>query len=392
MKKRWKNLDFALVFSPLALAGFGVVMIYSASMLYAVMEFDSSSYFLVKQLQWVLIGTFLFFFTMMIPYQKYKRIIKLIVLGLVLLLIGVLLFGNSVNNAKSWFNFGFFSFQPSEVAKLGLIIYLSAIFSKKISYIDDFGKAVVPPLFLTFFIIGLIILQPDIGTAAIIFLISLSVIVASGIRFRHLALLFTVGVLFLVLAIPKLITPERLERFTGAYEPFSDHLDSGYQLIQSYVAIGTGGLTGQGLGNSVQKLGYLDHAYTDFIMAIIAEELGLIGVIISIGLLALIVLRGLVIARKCDDAFGSLLALGISAMIGIQTFINIGAVSGILPITGVPLPFLSYGGSSLLVIMISMGILNNIAMQVRSKSIPTKKDRENIPTPNMRPRLRSVGQ
>ncbi|WP_102027480.1 putative lipid II flippase FtsW [Salirhabdus sp. Marseille-P4669] len=389
MKKRWKNLDFALTFSPLALAGFGIVMIYSASMLYGVMEFESSTYFLVKQIQWVLMGSFLFFFTLFIPYQKYKRIIKMITFGIILLLIGVLIFGKEVNYAKSWYDLKVLSFQPAEVAKLGLIMYLAAVFSKKISYIDNFSKAVVPPLVITSIVLGLVILQPDIGTASIIFLISLSVILSSGIRFRHLAALIGVGVLLLIAVVPHLVTDERSERFTGAYEPFEDHLDSGYQLIQSYVAIGTGGLTGVGLGNSVQKLGYLDHAHTDFILAIVAEELGLVGVIVSIGLLALIVIRGLYIAKKCEDAFGSLLAIGISSMIGIQAFINIGAVSGLLPITGVTLPFLSYGGSSLLVLMVSMGVLNNIAMQVRSQETPIRKRKEAIPT---EPRLRSVGQ
>jgi cell division protein FtsW len=389
MKKRMKNLDFALFFSPLALAMLGVVMVYSASMLFTVFDGLPSTFYLVKQLQWFVLGAFLYFFFTFIPYQKYQRLIKINVLIMFVLLVGVLAFGKEVNNAKSWFDLKVFSFQPAEVVKLGIIIYLAAIFSKKIKYIDDFAKAVAPPLFLTFCLIGLIILQPDIGTAAIICLIALSVIVASGIRFKHLASLFIIGLLFLLAIKSLFLTDERSDRFTGAYQPFEDHLDSGYQLIQSYVAIGTGGLTGTGLGNSVQKLGYLDFAYTDFIMAIVAEELGLIGVTIVIGLLALIVLRGLYIAKKCENAFGSLLAVGISSMIGIQAFINIGAVTGILPITGVTLPFLSYGGSSLLILMISMAILNNIAMQVNSEA-PLQKEQNPIPETSSRPRLHSV--
>jgi cell division protein FtsW len=379
MRKRWKNLDFTLLFVPLVLAGFGIVMVYSSSMLFAYIEYGSSTYFLVKQIQWVLIGSFFYFFTAFIPYQKYQKLIKLMVIVLLLLLVGVLFFGDLVNNARSWYSFGFFSFQPAEVAKLGLIMYLASVFSKKINYIDQFNKAVVPPLILTFVVLGLIMMQPDFGTAAIIFLIAGTVVLASGIRLRHLLMIIMALVMLVIALLPRVISDERTERFTGAYDPFADHLNSGYQLIQSYVAIGTGGLTGVGLGNSVQKLGYLQEAHTDFIMAIIAEELGLIGVSIVIGLLATIVLRGLYIARKCEDAFGSLLAIGISSMIGIQTFINIGSMSGILPITGVTLPFVSYGGSSLIILMVSVGILNNIAMQVRMKDIPIRKSRKSIP-------------
>ncbi|WP_407058427.1 FtsW/RodA/SpoVE family cell cycle protein [Paracerasibacillus soli] len=182
---------------------------------------------------------------------------------------------------------------------------------------------------------------------------------------RHLLLLASIGGIILLIAIPNMITDVRVSRFTGAYQPFEDPADNGYQLIQSYIAIGGGGITGEGLGQSVQKLGYLFGAHTDFIMSVIAEELGFFGVVIVIGLLSVIVLRGFYIARKCQDAFGSLLAIGISSMIGIQAFINLGAISGILPITGVTLPFISYGGSSLLVLLISMGILNNIASSVK---------------------------
>ncbi|MRG85536.1 putative lipid II flippase FtsW [Salinibacillus xinjiangensis] len=373
MKTRFKKLDFTLMFTPLALSLFGLVMIYSASMVLAVYQGLDSNYYLIKQIQWISLGAFVLFFFAFVPYQKYQRIIKLIVIGMLLLLIFVFPFGgDAVNNAKSWYDFKVFRFQPAELAKLGLILYLASVYSKKQSYIHDFGKAVIPPLILTAITVALIVFQPDIGTASIILLIALSVIVSSGIRMRHLMFLATIGVLFVALAIPALETEERVSRFTGAYEPFSDPTDTGFHLIQSYLAIGSGGLTGVGLGDSVQKLGYLSEPHTDFILAVIAEELGLVGVAITIGLLATIVIRGLYIANKCEDAFGSLLAIGISCMIGIQAIINIGAMSGALPITGVTLPFVSYGGSSLLISLVSMGILNNIAMQVKSKQTFTK--------------------
>jgi cell division protein FtsW len=334
-------------------------------MVNAVVEGQESTYYFIRQLQWFVIGLAGFIFCCIFPYKYYQKLMKIIILVVILLLVGVLLFGNTVNNAKSWFSFGPVNLQPAEFAKLGLIMYLASVYSKKQAYINDFSKGVLPPLVLTVLILALIVMQPDIGTAAIIFLIACSVIFSSGIRFKHLFTLVAAGIALLAIAIPNMVTDVRISRFTGAYQPFQAPDDGGYHLIQSYLAIGGGGLTGTGLGQSVQKLGYLMEAHTDFIMSIIAEELGFLGVIIVIGLIAAIVLRGIFIARKSEDSFGALLAIGISSMVGIQAFINLGAISGVLPITGVPLPFVSYGGSSLLIMMISMGILNNVAMTVK---------------------------
>src|SRR5690625_2306821 len=366
MIQKLRNYDFTLMITPILLAGFGIVMIYSASMVSAVVAGLDSTYFMIKQLQWFILSLVAFIICSLFPYQKYQKLIKPIILLCVILLVAVLLFGKSAHNAKrAIVLFGSTSIQPAEFVKLGLILYLASIYSKKQSYINDFFKGVLPPLILTASILGLIILQPDIGTSVIILLIACSIIFSSGIRIKHLMVLISLGLITLAIAIPKMITEVRIDRFTGAYQPFSDPADSGYHLIQSYLAIGVGGLTGEGLGQSIQKLGYLWGAYTDFIMAVIAEELGFIGVVIVIGLIVLIVLRGIFIARKCTDSFGALLAIGISSMVGIQALINLGSTSGILPITGVPLPFISYGGSSLLVLMAAMGILNNIAMTVK---------------------------
>ncbi|QDP40053.1 putative lipid II flippase FtsW [Radiobacillus deserti] len=377
MKHRWKDFDFTLIITPLILTAFGVVMIYSASMVVAVIKYDvPSNHFMLKQLQWFLIGLIPFTIMSFFNYKHLQKLMKSMVLGIILLLVAVLVFGEDVNNSQSWLSIGPFQFQPSEFAKLGIILYLASVYSKKQDYISDFSKGVLPPLIMTGIILGLILLQPDIGTASIVFLIACSVIFSSGIRFKHLSILIATGVGFLALAATQMVTKERIARFTGAYLPFETPKTDGYHLIQSYVAIGTGGITGEGLGQGVQKLGYLQEPHTDFIMAVIAEELGFIGVIIVIGLLATIVLRGIYIARLCDDSFGSLVAIGISSWIGIQTFINLGAISGILPITGVPLPFISSGGSSLLTLMIAMGILNNIAKKVRAKEILVSKDVE----------------
>lgn len=366
MRKLFKEFDFTLIFAPLALTAFGVVMIYSASMVYGVVKFDvSSDYYLMKQLQWVVLGIIAFVIAMYFPYQKYQKLMPLMMLFILGSLTLVLFIGSNKGNANSWFDFGPFSFQPAELAKIGLIMYLASVLSKKQAYINHFTKAVLPPIVLTIIVLALIGIQPDIGTAAIIFLMACTVILSSGIRFRHIFLLGITGALLLIIAIPNMSSTERISRFTGAYQPFNAPDADGYHLIQSYIAIGTGGITGEGLGQSVQKLGYLLEPHTDFIMAVIAEELGALGVSIVLGLLLLLVLRGLYVARKCKDAFGSLLAIGISSMIGIQAFINLGAISGVLPITGVPLPFISYGGSSLIVLLASVGILNNIAKQTK---------------------------
>lgn len=365
LKNKLNGYDFLLIITPILLAGFGIVMIYSASMVTTVISGLESTYYMKKQLQWFILGLIVFFACMFIPYRTYQRfVIPLVIISFVALA-SVLLFGVTENNATRAILIGGFSIQPSEFVKLVIIIYLASVYSKKQGYIDDLLKGVFPPIILSLAMVGFIVLQPDIGTSGIILAIMAAIILSSGIRFKHIVLLGTFAVTILLIAVPLLITEKRIARITGAYNPFADPDASGYHLIQSYLAIGGGGITGEGIGQSIQKLGYLWGAHTDFIMSIIAEELGVVGVIITIGLILLITLRGLYFAKKCKDSFGTLLAVGISSMIGIQAIVNLGAISGVLPITGVTLPFVSYGGSSLLVLMASMGILNNIAKHVK---------------------------
>lgn len=370
MIKKLRDYDFTLIITPILLAAFGIVMIYSASMVSAVVEGLDSTFFLYKQLQWFVLGLIGFILCCIIPYKSYQKFIKVIVLISVILLIAVLLFGETAHQATRSLNlFNVLNIQPSEFIKLVVILYLASVYSKKQLYINNFSKGVLPPLILTSVILSLVIFQPDIGTSAIIFSITAIIILSSGVRYRHMFVLVGIGAILLYLALPHMVTDVRIARFTGAYKPFETPETGGYHLIQSYLAIGAGGLTGEGLGQSIQKLGYLWGAHTDFIMSVIAEELGFIGVIIVIGMLAIIVIRGIFISRKCEDSFGALVAIGISSMIGIQALINLGTISGVLPLTGVTLPFISYGGSSLLALMMAMGILNNIAMSVKKKEI-----------------------
>ena len=367
MKDKIKGYDYTLIVIPLLLAGFGIVMVYSASMVSAVVAGLESTYFLTKQAQWFVLGLIGFIFCCFFPYKAYQKLIVPIVIIRILSLIAVLFFGETVNRATRSIDVFGFNLQPSEFVKLALIIYLASVYSKKQQYINDFSKAVLPPLILTCLIVALIVFQPDIGTASIIVFIASTIIVSSGIKFKHLLFLGMSATAILAMFLPHLVTETRIARFTGAYQPFANPDDEGYHLIQSYVAISGGGLSGEGLGQSIQKLGYLWGAHTDFIMAVIAEELGIFGVVAVIGLFIVITLRGLYIAKKCPDSFGSLLAIGITSMIAIQAIINLGAISGIFPITGVTLPFISYGGSSLLIVMCSMGILNNVARYVNLK-------------------------
>ncbi|WP_018932802.1 FtsW/RodA/SpoVE family cell cycle protein [Gracilibacillus lacisalsi] len=365
MKQKSKTFDFLLMISPLLLAGFGVVMVYSASMVTSVIVREDPAYSLaLKQAMYLLIGVALFLFASYFKYTLYLKLTKWIVLFMFISLIWVDFFGHTLNNAKSWVALGPFSVQPAEFVKIGLIIYLAAIYTKKLNYIDDFFKAVIPPLIITSALTALIIKQPDVGTAAIVFAIACTVIFSSGIKFKHLSLLILTGLIVLSAVGFHMASDERISRFTGAYHPFEDIAGDGYQLIQSYIAIGTGGLSGVGIGQGIQKLGYLTQAESDFIMAVIAEELGLFGVLFVLVNLSIIVIRGLFIAKKCENPFGTLLAIGISSMVGIQAVVNLGAISGLLPITGVPLPFVSAGGSSLVMLLFSVGILNNIARHV----------------------------
>lgn len=380
-----KGYDYTLIITPIVLAAFGIIMIYSASMVLAVAEGFNANHYFLRQSFWFAIGLVGFFVLSVFPYKYFRNLSNLIALISFILLLLVIIKGDEAFNAIRSFRILGFNIQPSEFVKLGLIIYLAKSFSTQQLVKGNFLKAVMFPLTVAGALITMVVFQPDLGTSFIILFSIATIIIASGIRFRQIIFLLTIAVMAVIAIIPFFMTDKRISRFTGAYKPFLDPDDSGQHLIQSYVAISGGGLSGEGLGQSVQKLGYLWGAHNDFIMAVIIEELGVIGVFVVIGLLATIVIRGLYIATKCQDSFGSLIALGISAMIGVQAFVNMGAISGILPITGVTLPFISYGGSSLLVLMLSMGILNNIARSVKNNETEPKI-KESLPINDYRNR------
>jgi cell division protein FtsW len=375
VKKILKSYDYSLIITIILLSLFGLVMIYSASMVSSMQRYGvESDYFFQKQKIFLLLSFIIFIFFSWFPYKALlsnKLLVPMVLASLFGL--GILfIIGHVAGNAQSWIRLGSFSIQPSEFVKLGVIIYLSAVYAKKQSYINEFDKGVMPPLIYLFLVLMLVAFQPDFGTAGIIFLIAVTIILSSGMNLKNITKLITMVLIAITpiffLLQDEIFSEERSSRFTSLKNPFAVEQDAGYHLVNSYLAIGSGGVNGLGLGKSIQKLGYLPESHTDFIMAVIAEELGIFGVGFVILSLAYIVLRGILIGMKCKDAFGSLLAIGISSMIGIQAIINLAGISGLMPITGVPLPFVSYGGSSLLQLSIAMGILVNVSMFVNYES------------------------
>lgn len=358
--------DFILLILTFLLTGFGVLMVFSASSPTATILYDDSMYYTKKQLIWVAIGGVCMLIIMNIPYHRYKKLLFPFFFTVIFLLI-VVLFTDKINGAKSWIRFGQIGIQPSEFAKLAMIMYLAALISKKGDRIRNFKQGLLPALTIVGFVAALVLLQPDFGTTVIIILSSLVVIIAGGANLKQL---FASGVVIsapvsLMLFVYFLINSDgmeyRLKRFHTYLDPWSDRFGSGMQIIYSLYAFGHGGITGAGFGQSIQKLHYLPEAHNDFIFAIIGEELGLIGCIIFITLYLFLLWRGLIVSLRCKDSFGLLLGTGIVGWLAIQAFINMGGVTNFIPMTGVTLPFISYGGSSLLVTMVSMGIILSIS-------------------------------
>ncbi|EIT86231.1 stage V sporulation protein E [Fictibacillus macauensis ZFHKF-1] len=360
LKKLIRHLDYSLIFVVIALGVFGVMMIYSSSYPVALRFNLSIDFFFKRQLIFLLVGCVLFLFAVLFPYKAYMNLTKMLVLLTFILLVIVFLAGKTTNNAQSWLSIGGFNIQPSELAKLAVIVYLSSVLAKKQSYIGNFGKAVFPPLVLVGFMAGLILIQPDFGSMIILVAAAACIIYSAKLRAKHVLLLTVIGSIGLAIFFTFMASDNQIGRFKGAYSPFENPKE-GWQLVNSYIAIANGSISGVGLGNGTSKYGYLPEVQTDFIIANVSEELGFVGVLVTLIALFYIVIKGFIIGLRCKDTFGRLMAIGISSWIGIQAFINLGAASGLLPVTGVPLPFLSYGGSSMLVLMLSTGILVNIS-------------------------------
>lgn len=357
--------DIILLIITFTLLAIGLIMVYSASAVMADYKFNDSFFFAKRQMLFAGVGIIAMFFIMNIDYWTWKTWAKVILITCFVLLILVLIpgVGNVRNGSRSWIGVGAFSIQPSEFMKLAMIAFLAKFLSERQKVITSFKNGLLPSLGLVFTAFGLIMLQPDLGTGTVMVGTSVVMIFIAGARISHFAglgLLAVAGFAGLVIS-----APYRMKRITSFLDPWQDPLNSGFQIIQSLYAIGPGGLFGLGLGQSRQKFFYLPEPQTDFIFAILAEELGFIGGSFILLLFSLLLWRGIRIALGAPDLFGTFLAAGIIAMIAIQVMINIGVVTGLMPVTGITLPFLSYGGSSLTLMLMAVGVLLNISRHSR---------------------------
>ncbi len=357
-----KKIDKALLIAVIILSLFGLLMIYSSSNIWASYKFNDPYKFLKNQAIFLILGYFLIYITSRIPYQTYQKYSNQILFICIALLILVLIpgIGTVRNGSRSWFGIGPFGIQPSEFAKLGLIIFTSKYLAT--NKIKDIKTSVLPILLIVIIFFGLIMLEPDFGTGVILVMAIIALLFASGVNmnfFIKLGILGLIGIVILVI-----IAPYRMARIISFLNPWSDPLGSGFQIIQSLYAIGPGGLLGMGLGNSIQKHFYLPEPQTDFIFAIISEELGILGIIIISTLFIIIIYHGIKISLETENVFAKYLAYGITFSISFQTILNLMVVTGLIPVTGVTLPFLSYGGSSLLISLIKIGILLNISRKI----------------------------
>ncbi len=360
-----QTYDHLLFIVVLVLMGLGLVMVYSSSALVAETRYQVSSYYFLKKQAFCMgLAMLVLLGAMIVPYTFWRKMCYVLLLFSIILLALVFFpaLGKRAGGACRWLNLSGFSFQPAEFAKLALILYLAHFLAKKVDDIEDM-KAIFLPLFIVLGVSFLLIVkQPDLGTGVVIVLIAFSLVFAAGAKKRQL---FGIAGLFsLCLGGLIWLVRYRLQRILVFMNPWKDPAGKGYQMVQSFCALGAGGWFGQGLGQGIQKCGYLPEAHTDFIFSVIGEELGFIGTFAVLVLFGIFIWRGFLIARRAKDPFARWLALGITCLIGCQAFINIGVAIGILPTKGLALPFISFGGSSLIVNALAVGMLLNISITV----------------------------
>ncbi|WP_342535367.1 FtsW/RodA/SpoVE family cell cycle protein [Lysinibacillus sp. FSL K6-1151] len=378
LKRYAQNFDYPLFFTVLLLSLFGLIMIYSSSMMVAIAQKEQApDFFYQKQVTNLLVAFIGFIVAAFFPYKHYanKNIMLLLTIILAVLFTWLKLFGHGADQvgSQSWIAIpGLGNFQPSEYAKLFIILYFAAAFYRKAQK-HTFEKLqpteIFYPIFLWILVVAGVAFETDLGAVIILCGIAVSVVASSGIPFKTFWKFFGVLVAFgaailgiLLLFKGELLTDNRKGRILSYLNPFEYESGSGHQVVNSYYAIGGGGLEGRGLGQSIQKLGYLPEPQTDFIMAIIMEELGIWGVLIVLGGLGFIVYKGFSIALRTKDPLARMIAAGIASWIGWQSFINLGGITGLIPLTGVTLPFISYGGTSIIILSLAMGILINVSM------------------------------
>lgn len=364
-KRKIKQLDYGLLYTIVILLAIGVVMVYSASSYFAMVNYGDSMEFLKKQALFAVLG----FISMMLisrcDYHKLKKLTGILIVLTPILLVAVKLFP-AVKGAQRWIRLGPLSFQPSELAKYAVVIILAHMITNKGEKIKEFWKGIVPCFMIGGIFAGLILAQKNLSIASVTIFVTFIMVFVAGARKKYM---FGVITPLMILAGSgfAFFEPYRRARLMNFINPWQDPAGNGYQLIQSFYALGAGGITGLGIGQSRQKTLYMPEPHNDFIFSIIGEELGLIGCTVIIILFIIFVYRGIKIAMKAKDEYGTLLAVGITSIIGIQAIINIAVVTGSMPVTGVPLPFISYGGTALVFNLMAMGILLNISRQGNKK-------------------------
>jgi len=369
MARKLKS-DKLLFTATLLLVCTSVVMVYSASAFIA-MENNGDPYlYLFKQGTWALLGLVLVPLMMRIDYRTYRQPVVIWTgLAIVVVALVAVLFGHPRNGANRWLLFGALGVQPSELAKVVVIVFIAALLERRMDRIDDPAYALLPIGVVLAVVVALILREPDLGTSVSIVVIAAVMVFAAGIDYRYVAgvCLAAVPALYFLLA----FSEYRWRRVTSFLDPWADPLGDGFQMIQSMIAVGTGGIFGRGLMGGVQKLFYLPEPHNDFIYAVISEELGFIGATVVIACFCVITWRGLRTALRAPDRFGAFLALGLTTMVAFQAFFNVSVVLGLLPTKGLPLPFVSYGGSSLLINLLGMGILLNVSQHASSNHVIT---------------------
>jgi len=352
--------DKWLFLATLALICASVVMVYSASALVALERFQQPYLFVTRQLMWAAVGIAILSIVMRIDYRAYRhdRMIWLL-LGVVALMLVAVLFSRPINGTRRWFGIGGFGIQPSELAKLSAIVFTSLVLERRRQRINELSYSLVPIGLVVGGLVGLILLEPDFGTAVSLLAVIGVMVFAAGISYRYLfgAVLLAAPALYVIL----MQADYRRRRLLTFMDPWADPLGDGFQIIQSLIAVGTGGVFGKGLMQGVQKLFYLPEPHTDFIFAVISEETGLIGASMVVLCFSVIAWRGLRTAMRAPDSFGAFLALGITMMLVLQALMNISVVLGLVPTKGIPLPLVSNGGSSMLINLLGIGVLLNIS-------------------------------
>lgn len=357
--------DLIILLMAVALTCFGIVMVYSSSSIMAVKRFHDEFHFLKRQGIFALLGMGAMIWAMRVDYHVWKKLAVPILLGCLVLLVAVLIpgIGGSAGGSSRWIPLPGFSLQPSELAKIAFIMYMAYSLDKKQDKVKFFSSGFLPYMVVLAVMLLLLLKQPDLGSSLTLGAVAMIMLFAAGTRLSYILSMILLALPFLYYAI--MHVDYRRRRIMAFLNPWEDPTNTGFQIIQSWIAVGTGGLFGQGLGEGKQKLFYLPEAHTDFIFSVVGEELGFVGFMVISAMFFLLLMRGIRVALYAEDNFGRSLAFGITCLLGLEAFVNIGVVTGIFPTKGLALPFISYGGSSLIISLFAVGILLNISSRVR---------------------------